>query len=396
MDRSDEPNVKAYGFLEAVTFPEEKSNPRGRMNLVLDSIKTEAIETGTAHNRLASDLLIVRILTTRGRLESLFPTVNWDEGGWVQFELRDSPGLPRAWYLSAEADYSGSVVRTNLISATALSGNPLGPAKVVGKLQELCAPTAAVRIQKQRQYSPKSRIPGPFVRVVDVGHASFSTVHEGNHIGSKILGYFDVGGPVFFHHRTFPASFLEAGRVPASGFVVLSHWDFDHYSLAVSKIPALRSLNWYAPDQPVGPNAASLQAKLGSRLSLISAPTYSLTPSIHLWKGNGALTDRNGSGYVMRITRAGGGVLLSGDVPYSMLPPGVENQLVALAVTHHGGSFTGSPPVPLKAGATAAVSYGLPNRYHHPHAPSIDLHVTAGWQIAPTYITAKKRGDVWL
>ena len=231
MDGSDEPMVKAYGFLEAVTFPGEKSNPRGRMNLVLDSIKIEAIETGAAHNRLSSDLLIVRILTTRGRLESLFPTVNWVEGEWVELELRDSPGFPRAWYLSAEADYSGSVVRTNIISATGLSGSPLGVAKVVGKLQELCAPTEAVRIQKQRQHSRKNRVAGPFVRVGDVGHASFSTIHEGNYIGSKILGYFDVAALYFSITEHSPLDFWRLGEYQPQasssypiGISTITHW----------------------------------------------------------------------------------------------------------------------------------------------------------------------------
>jgi hypothetical protein len=74
----------------------------------------------------------------------------------------------------------------------------------------------------------------------------------------------DVGGPLFFHGKSFPKAFNESTRVPDSGFVVLSHWDFDHYSLAVSKIPKLRDLDWYAPDQPVGPNAAACKPNLGA------------------------------------------------------------------------------------------------------------------------------------
>lgn len=396
MDESDRPIIKAYGFLEAVTLPEGKTKTRGRVNVVIDSIKIEAIESGTAHNREVSDLFIVRILSTINRLDSLFPESRWDEGGWIEFELQDCPGEPPAWFLSAENDYSGPVIRTNIISAVAISGGPLGPALVVDKLMNLCHSTTAVRTQKQDRSPRNLAGVGPFVRVVDVGHASFSTIHPDRSIKSPVLGYFDVGGPVFFHHRTFPNRFSEARRVPASGFVVLSHWDFDHYSLAVSKIPALRQLDWFAPDQPVGPNAASLQAKLGSKLTLLSAPSYSLDSSLHLWKGTGASTDRNGSGYVMTINRAGGDVLLSGDVPYSLLPSGAGNQFAAITVTHHGGAFSGSPPTPVKAGATAAVSYGHPNRYHHPNSGAIGLHQTAGWRIAPTYVTTKVRGDVWL
>ncbi|WP_201005658.1 hypothetical protein [Pseudomonas cichorii] len=399
MDELSRPTIKAYGFLESITFPEEDAGARGRVNIVIDSIKMNAVESGTARNRDAPDLLIVRILSTLNRLKSLFPEIIWNEGVWIQFELQYCPGSPPAWYLSAENAYSGPVVRTNIVSAVALSGRPSGSTPALDKLKELCEPSAAMRIQTQVgqvQVPPHVANTGPFVRVVDVGHASFSAIHQDKTVGSPVLGYFDVGGPVFFHHRTFPAIFQEASRVPTSGFVVLSHWDFDHYSLAMSQIPALRQLDWYAPDQPVGPNAASLQARLGSKLTLLSVLSYSVGPGLFLWKGTGTPTDRNSSGYVMQIIRVGGNVLLCGDMPYAMLPSGVGNQFAAITVTHHGGGFTGSPPSPLGSGSIAAVSYGIPNRYHHPNHVSIGLHRSGGWLIAPTYVTATNRGDVWL
>jgi beta-lactamase superfamily II metal-dependent hydrolase len=107
-------------------------------------------------------------------------------------------------------------------------------------------------------------------------------------------------------------------------------------------------------------------------------------------------SNRNDSGYALKITRAGGDVLLSGDLPYSKFPPGIGTQFVAIAVTHHGGASTGSPPTPSSRGAIAAVSYGQPNRYHHPDPTSIGLHQSAGWAVSPTYVSARRRGDVWL
>lgn len=397
MDGQDSPIIKAYGFVEAVTHPDPVGGNRGRLNLVLDSLRVEAFRKGVSVEDTADDLLIVRILSTIKRLEARFPESKWEEGSWIEFQLQDSPGDPPAWYLSAKDDYSGPVVRTNITNAVWLGGSPFSANILEQKLVEFCRSADAKHVQQPLEMRPRrNALCGPFVRVVDVGQASFSAIHTFKQISSPILGYFDVGGPIFFHHKTFPSVFREQKMVPTSGFVVLSHWDFDHYSLAVSKLPKLQTLVWFAPDQPVGPNAARLQVLLGTNLTLLSAPFFGVRRGIELWKGTGPSSNRNDSGYAMRITRAGGSVLLSGDLSYSMLPAGVGNQFSAIVVSHHGGAFTGPPPTPLAKGAIAAVSYGIPNRYHHPNALAIRLYQSAGWSIQPTYTSKKKRGDVWL
>lgn len=70
-----------------------------------------------------------------------------------------------------------------------------------------------------------------------------------------------------FNRKSFKKKFKRA--FPKKGFVLLSHWDFDHYALAL-KEPALKKLDWYAPWQPVGPNITKFQHELGSRLRFIS------------------------------------------------------------------------------------------------------------------------------
>ena len=107
--------------------------------------------------------------------------------------------------------------------------------------------------------------------MIDVGHANCAAIHVAQDPNSAIIGYYDVGAPVFFHRKTFPKAFVEEKRVPNSGFVVLSHWDFDHYALAVTKLKSLQALKWYAPNQAVGPNAARLQSILGNNLRFIHA-----------------------------------------------------------------------------------------------------------------------------
>lgn len=397
MDGQDRPVIKAYGFVEAVTYPDPNESNRGRVNFVLDSLRVEAFHSGVSVADTADDLLIVRILSTVKRLEKLFPEIKWEEGSWIEFQLKDSPGDPPAWYLCAANDYSGPVVRTNIIKAVRLGGRPFPENSLEQKLAQFCRSSDATRDSPPLGIRRRKKaLSGPFVRVVDVGQASFSAIHTSKQTSSPILGYFDVGEPLFFHHKTFPRVFYERKILPVSGFVVLSHWDFDHYSLAVSKLPKLRNLVWYAPDQPVGPNAARLQALLGTNLTLLSVPFFCVSRGIELWKGTGSSSNRNDSGYAMRITRAGGPVLLSGDLPYSMFPAGIGNRFSAIVVTHHGGAFTGPPPTPLAKGAVAAVSYGIPNRYHHPNALAIGFHQSVGWSIQPTNTSTKKRGDVWL
>ena len=44
MDGQARPVIKAYGFVEAVTYPDPKESNRGRVNLVLNSLRVEALQ----------------------------------------------------------------------------------------------------------------------------------------------------------------------------------------------------------------------------------------------------------------------------------------------------------------------------------------------------------------
>jgi beta-lactamase superfamily II metal-dependent hydrolase len=234
------------------------------------------------------------------------------------------------------------------------------------------------------------------IRMIDVGHANCAAIHVARNANSKIIGYYDVGAPVFFHRRTFPKAFFEQARVPDDGFVVLSHWDFDHYALAVTQLKTLQTLKWYAPSQSVGPNAARLQSQLGSRLNFIDAKQIPILPNLRLWKGRGPSGDRNNSGYVLRATQALESALLTGDVSYEAIAPAAKKRLGALGITHHGGNSSANPPRPHGEGR-AIVSYGSPNRYGHPSEIHLRAHEAAGWKVRRTAGDAVyARGDVWL
>ncbi|WP_308921825.1 hypothetical protein [Janthinobacterium sp. J1-1] len=384
-----------YGFVESFSKPYDGSS-YARINIVFDVVDAEAFNSGVAEDRSPIHLSMVRIMTTQKRLEDLFEiSSSIKEGDWFHIRLGMHSGMPRAWLLEARNDYSESVIALNLTGLSRVGGGLGGTVKPDGKLRAL---REWCKIEG-RPADGKAAVTGAtnlHVRIVDVGHASFSAIHIAPSHRSKIIGYFDVGGPIYFHHHTFPKAFKDQGLIPRNGFVALSHWDFDHYSLAVTKMKGLQKLTWYAPEQLVGPNAARLQSLLGSKLNFVHTPTYQILNGLQMWKGGGASDDRNNSGYVLNVQNGAGGTLLTGDTDYDFIPAGAKTNLVALSVTHHGGSGAGNPPAPMANNAVAAVSFGLPNRYHHPNWKDIEKHELAGWSVQPTFLTPKNRGDVWL
>lgn len=90
------------------------------------------------------------------------------------------------------------------------------------------------------------------------------------------------------------------------------------------------------------------------------------------------------------------GRYLLGDPAYDCIPAGAKMNLIALGITHHGDSCAGSPSRPSAGGAAAAVSFGLPNRYHHPNWDDIEKHALAGWRVTPKFVAQTTRGDAWL
>lgn len=214
------------------------------------------------------------------------------------------------------------------------------------------------------------------VTALDVGHAACVVFSN----GSQPFGYFDVGAPMFFNQRSFPRHLDH--RFATDGLVILSHWDFDHFALAI-RYPQLKSLKWFAPKQPVGPNTARFQKSLGSRLKFITGDVD--IGGMLLRQCTGASSrDRNATGYAFRIERKDAGILLPGDADYQWLPPVIARGINRIMLPHHGAA--GSPP-PYPDGRPnpiAVVSYGVPNTYRHPNEGQIDAHRRAGWPIRRT------------
>lgn len=382
-----------YVFIESVSKTEiVGTNPYIRTQYMLDAIDERYLDS--AHQLKISDegLSIMRLQTTTKRLGTTFELdTDRIEGRWASIELGIKPGMPHVWKLNATDSYSGNIERFNLISFSLIdSKSNLGK-----KLISFCTVKAKKILTLSTDLvKPVSRTIPIGVRVVDVGHASCIAIHVSKNIKSKILGYYDVGAPVFFHLKAFPKTFADTLRVPSDGFVVLSHWDFDHYALAVTKMHSLQKLKWFAPDQPIGPNASRLQKLLGVNLTFVNTPYHLIQSSMVMWKGTAHTDDRNNSGYAMRIGNDVEAVLLTGDVGYDYLPSSAKANIRGLGITHHGGNGSANPPPPLQPNCVAAVSYGLGNRYKHPNIQRLTDHTALGWEVVRT--AEPIRGDRWL
>jgi beta-lactamase superfamily II metal-dependent hydrolase len=378
---------KLFGYIEAISMPSDRP-PRVRGEIIFDAIDIDA------NSRRALDpagLCIVRLSTTANRLATALGIQEeaLSEGMWLRLEITPIKGYPSVWILDAANAYGGQPVRSNLVAARIMSPNDIETTESLTSVMALC------KVAEPANHPPQLPDVGEDleVRVVDVGQANCVAVHKKGERTNPAF-YFDVGSPLFFHRRSLPRHLPEPAKSHSAKFVLLSHWDFDHYAMAVTAAKHLQKVAWIAPDQKVGPNAAALQKALGSRLTLLSSSSVTLSKVLKLWKGGGPASDKNESGYTLRVKRSAGYALLAGDVGYTNIPAVALRNLNGLVICHHGGKGAGSSP---SGAGLAAVSYGLPNRYGHPDASHMAGHSTGGWTVRPTVAHGMRpRGDRWI
>ena len=234
-----------YGFLEAVSIADDQAGAFARSQFVFDAVLPR-VENGQL-NEEESEFAVVRLMSTRAKLEKLLGS-GLKEGGWYHLTLKKRDDEPLTWIFAERNGVLTLSGRTNLADL-AVAAPGAGP---IDAILAFCKRNA-VRSSALLQHPAFSSHADAYVRVVDVGQANFCAIHESRDPDSAILGYFDVGAPLPFHRKSFPSNFREEARLPKTGgFVALSHWDFDHYSAALSRLPKLQELTWYAPDQEVG------------------------------------------------------------------------------------------------------------------------------------------------
>jgi hypothetical protein len=388
--RDGYPPVDYYGVIEDVVEADPQ-NGRTRSFILIDAVRADRFaEIGQGVLEDRSALALVRAMSTPKRWQDQFGLGDVGKGDWLAFKLDDSGSVPRAWELNAADNYASGPSRS-IGAMRRISGPPAlteaGDAMLVMNLMATSSDALKQRPRVSAGVAATRLGAGGTIEIVvlDVGQASAALIKR----DGKPIGFFDIGAPIWFNKGSLPNPML----LPtiSNGFVILSHWDFDHFDLARRHKPFQR-LDWYAPDQPVGPNTARFQADLGNRLTFIDGAASN--GGFSLARGTSVkANDRNGSGYQLRYDEGGQAVILTGDTGYEFIQPHMLLGLGALSIPHHAGGSYANPPGS-NPPARAIASYGIPNSYRHPHGKTLSDHITQGWKIAPTAGTPiDRRGD---
>jgi beta-lactamase superfamily II metal-dependent hydrolase len=386
---SDERPRELFGFVDSVHF----NNPLdgyARLVLHLDCVNQEAFGQSFDAVRDEQNLALVRVITTRRALTRHFNIQSLKDGQWVALRVERKRGMPRAWVLPASEDYRLGRP-TNVVSMRLLPYRDPVEQKLSAVCQFMQAPAQPVSLSTAfRQHA--ARLTGKLrIQALDVGQASSAVFL----VDGSPIGFFDVGAPIWFNQRSISSSYKPPSV--SKGFVMLSHWDFDHIDQA-RRFPQLRTLDWFAPDQPVGPNTVKLQEKIGSRLTFIHG-SATFHHRIHMAPGTSTdPKDRNGTGYAMRVEQDGEVALLLGDSDYGHVQAHLLAGATAMTIPHHGGRGS-SPNAPAGGSSIAIASYGSPNSYKHPHEPHLHEHARLGWKVARTANHSPSgvpRGNRWL
>jgi beta-lactamase superfamily II metal-dependent hydrolase len=238
--------------------------------------------------------------------------------------------------------------------------------------------------------------------VYDVGQGSFSAIEFS--CGSTL--FFDVGQPLWFQWEkklNERIQDLPKPEAPNCDFIVLSHWDWDHYARGrFSK--EFHEVSWVAPIQIVSPSAYKLAETLWKkgRLFLLSPSSYAfeLRNSVRLFscpRSAKNKKEKNNTGIFMEVWFENGHTsLLTGDCDYDVIRKvkGKSDLMYSsVVVPHHGGKLLSKPPRVIPKGRGFIFSYGTTNTYGHPHISTLKKHSKA--LIGSTSRNTQMRGTAY-
>ena len=400
----------------------------------------------------------VQVQRASGRRRKLYVWLKQrpEEGGGSQ-ELQDGQGIGRAVLAISGWDQEGRADEAVFIDriATAAPGDSRPVSKAFRSESFLASLSAAPSTPGKKKASrrrflrdilehPTWHVSHAAVGVYDVGQGSASAlVDEAEH--PRV--FFDIGKPLGFFKHTLPAHrpdfFLCDARKSdlddrwCHAPVVLSHWDFDHwtgvlksayvYSLpdgtkaaSITLIDHALERYWIAPNQEhldLSPThlefirllAKSVNGASGQRALQYWPKTLPRLPFTHgvivkaepdSSAGNDIAARRNNSGLVMLLTLPGvrqttpqPWLLLPGDARIESIPVDFSGlQLVGMVVSHHGGVLGGVPSAspwpslsgPVTPNPNVVCSVGRPNSvgdkpYGHPDPTALARHTASNW-----------------
>lgn len=207
--------------------------------------------------------------------------------------------------------------------------------------------------------------------------------------------YVDFGGGVLANRKTFPDE-LKGFCFSGAPMILLSHWDWDHWSSAYRQESSLE-VPWLTPPVPMKPIQQAFAADLYIRGSLHiwndNWPSKMVHGPIHIERCTGRTA--NDSGLAVTLHRSTGGrpnFLLPGDAAYSYIPSVVDGTAFnSLCMTHHGGRLHSSVYPKPKRGGASVLSAGPRNSYKHPLFQTVATHLEKGWRIpTPTGLSGQR------
>jgi hypothetical protein len=215
-------------------------------------------------------------------------------------------------------------------------------------------------------------------------------VGQGNAIGlcngqGSVQAYVDLGGGVHRNAHTYPSA-LRNFCFSTPPPIILSHWDFDHWSSA-SRDPRSLTMTWIAPRQSVGPTHVALMTNIMSSGTLLLVPQTLQAR----WRGQLYLElctgrGRNHSGIALTLSEQtdGGGnlILFPGDARYPCLPSFASStKYLSVVAPHHGGDMRNhaAPARSHQHCSRLVYSAGQGNTYGHPALVTRQDHDKAGW-----------------
>lgn len=256
-------------------------------------------------------------------------------------------------------------------------------------------PNVSVRLKKAVSTShiadaTEAEIDQTLAGVRSVKWAVVYDVGQGNAVGlcnshGSVEAYFDFGGGVLANSHTFPVAlrrFCFTARPP----IILSHWDFDHWSSA-NRDPQALSATWVAPRQSVGPTHVALMASIVASGKLLLVPAgfqqkWRQHTYLELCTGSG----RNHSGLALTLAEQPGGsgqhMLFPGDARYSSIASfSTSNSYASVVAPHHGADMKNytTPTCPGRQHSRLVYSYGAGNTFNHPRPVTRAHHHAAGW-----------------
>ncbi len=197
------------------------------------------------------------------------------------------------------------------------------------------------------------------------------------------VAYFDVGGGVLGHRDTFPPA-LNAACFAKKPPIILSHWDWDHWSSAQRFTDALE-MTWIVPRQSIGPVARVFLYNIVKKGSVLFWPSGKPSISVGQIKVSSCTgRGKNHSGLAVAISGPNPfyneDILLTGDCNYIHIRDW-DRSYRHVVVPHHGAKMTSkkTPHPEFENLSCAVISRGKPNQWGHPDNETLKRHLVNNW-----------------